>query len=155
MVLKPGQNMWRQCCSKNQIIVFWNSTEYVVPIWWFFLSFNSIQFDIYNYWVHCWMFKIQNLILFHIIWIHFQTLQLIFVYLKMPKTHCNVSFPLRTEGKIHYTRPFNMLKAIDRAEVCEFLYWLGCIQNRYGRKLLMWINTGSGARFKEEVSKTY
>lgn len=63
--------------------------------------------------------------------------KLIFVYLKMPKTHCNVSFPLRTEGKIHYTRPFDMLKAIDRAEVCEFLYWLGCIQNRYGRKLLV------------------
>lgn len=88
------------------------------------------------------MFKIQNLILFHII-LHFFTFSNLTVNIclsenaKKAKTHCNVSFPLRTEGKIHYTRPFDMLKAIIRAEVCEFLYWLGCIQNRYGRKLLM------------------
>ncbi|XP_052680208.1 uncharacterized protein LOC128160971 [Crassostrea angulata] len=61
--------------------------------------------------------------------------KLIFVYLKMPKEHRNLTFPLRTEGKIHYTRPFDMMKAEDRAEVCEFLYWLGCVQNRYGSKL--------------------
>lgn len=61
--------------------------------------------------------------------------KLIFVYLKMPKEHRNITFPLRTEGKIHYTRPFDMMKAEDRAEVCEFLYWLGCVQNRYGSKL--------------------
>uniref|UniRef100_A0A8W8LTL8 Uncharacterized protein n=1 Tax=Magallana gigas TaxID=29159 RepID=A0A8W8LTL8_MAGGI len=29
--------------------------------------------------------------------------KLIFVYLKMPKEHRNLTFPLRTEGKIHYT----------------------------------------------------
>ena len=43
---------------------------------------------------------------------------------------------LRTEGKIHYTKPYDMLKAEDRAEVCEFLYWLGCVQN-HGRWSLM------------------
>lgn len=53
----------------------------------------------------------------------------------MPKEHRNLTFPLRTEGKIHYTRPFDMMKAEDRAEVCEFLHWLGCVQNRYGSKL--------------------
>lgn len=43
-VLKPGQNMWRQCCSKNQIIVFWNSTEYFVPnlMVLFKLNINSV-----------------------------------------------------------------------------------------------------------------
>lgn len=59
----------------------------------------------------------------------------IFVYLKMPEEHQKTGFPLKTRGKIHYTRPFEMLKADDRAEVCEFLYWLGCIQNRHGREL--------------------
>lgn len=29
--------------------------------------------------------------------------KLIFVYLKMPKEHRNITFPLKTEGKIHYT----------------------------------------------------
>lgn len=53
----------------------------------------------------------------------------------MPKEHPNITFPLRTEGKIHYTRPFDMMNAEDRAEVGEFLYWLGCVQNRYGSKL--------------------
>ena len=66
--------------------------------------------------------------------------QLIFVYLRMPREHIeNVILckrPLQTEGKIHFTKPFDMLKAEDRAEVCEFLYWLGCVQN-HGRWSLM------------------
>lgn len=41
----------------------------------------------------------------------------------------NLNEPHRDKGKIHYTKPFDMLKAEDRAEVCEFMYWLGCIQN--------------------------
>lgn len=53
----------------------------------------------------------------------------------MPKEHRNITFPLRTEGKIHYTGPFDMMRVEDRAEVCEFMYWLGCVQNRYGSKL--------------------
>lgn len=58
--------------------------------------------------------------------------KLIFVHLKMPVEHItNRTDPPKTEGKIHYTRPFDMLKAEDRAEICEFLYWLGCIQNHY------------------------
>lgn len=77
------------------------------------------------------IFLIKTLLYFNT----FQTLQLIFLYLKMPKEHRNITFPLRTEGKIHYTRPVDMMKAEDRAEVCEFLYWLGCVQNRYGSKL--------------------
>ena len=48
--------------------------------------------------------------------------------------HCEK--PLKTEGKIHFTKPYDMLKAEDRAEVCEFLYWLGCFQNQ-GRWSLM------------------
>lgn len=59
----------------------------------------------------------------------------IFVYLKMPKEHQKAGFPLKRRGNIHYSRPFDMLKADDRADVCEFLYWLGCIQNRHGREL--------------------
>lgn len=59
----------------------------------------------------------------------------IFVYLKMPKEHQETGFPLKSRGNIHYSRPFEMLKADDRAEVSEFLYWLGCIQNRNGREL--------------------
>ncbi|XP_078327399.1 uncharacterized protein LOC111112178 isoform X2 [Crassostrea virginica] len=66
--------------------------------------------------------------------------KLIFVYLRMPREHIeNVILckrPLQTEGKIHFTKPFDMLKAEDRAEVCEFLYWLGCVQN-HGRWSLM------------------
>ena len=61
--------------------------------------------------------------------------QLIFVYLRMPREHIeNVILckrPLQTEGKIHFTKPFDMLKAEDRAEVSEFIYWLGCFQNEY------------------------
>lgn len=95
------------------------------------------------------MFLIQNFIL-----IHFQTLQLIFVYLKMPKEHRNITFPLRTEGKIHYTRPFDMMKAGDRAEVCEFLYlaWL-CPKPLWQQTLRM--NTGSDVMFKEQASIIY
>lgn len=59
----------------------------------------------------------------------------IFVYLKMPKEHHKAGSPLKSRGIIHYTRPFEMLKAADRAEVSEFLYWLGCIQNRHGKEL--------------------
>lgn len=59
----------------------------------------------------------------------------IFVYLKMPKEHHKAGSPLKSRGNIHYTRPFEMLKADDRAEVSEFLYWLGCIQNRHGKEL--------------------
>ncbi|XP_078327403.1 uncharacterized protein LOC111114503 isoform X3 [Crassostrea virginica] len=66
--------------------------------------------------------------------------KLIFVYLKMPEEHIisimDCKQPLKTEGKIHYTKPFDMLKAEDRAEVCDFLYWLGCVQN-HGRWSLM------------------
>lgn len=47
-----------------------------------------------------------------------------------------------------------MMKAEDRAEVCEFLYWVGCVQNRYGSKLF-WMNTGSDVMFKEEASIIY
>ncbi|XP_078327408.1 uncharacterized protein LOC111112179 isoform X1 [Crassostrea virginica] len=61
--------------------------------------------------------------------------KLIFVYLKMSKEHVlsitKCKKDLKTEGKIHYTKPYDMLKAEDRAEVCEFLYWLGCFQNEY------------------------
>nr|XP_034304642.1 uncharacterized protein LOC105321034 isoform X2 [Crassostrea gigas] len=59
----------------------------------------------------------------------------IFIYLKMPKEHHKAGSPLKSRGNIHYTRPFEMLKAADRAEVSEFLYWLGCIQNRHGKEL--------------------
>lgn len=62
----------------------------------------------------------------------------------MPKEHRNITFPLRTEGKIHYTLPFDMLKVENRAEVGEFLYWLGCVQNRHGSKM-----------FREEASIIY
>lgn len=86
------------------------------------MTFITIYFDVFD-------------TKLYFILIHLQTLQLIFVYLKMPKEHRNITFPLRTEGKIHYTRPFDMMKAEDRAEVCEFLYWLDCVQNRYGSKL--------------------
>lgn len=60
----------------------------------------------------------------------FMETKFFFVYLKMPKEDQEASFPLKNRGIIHYSRPFEMLKADDRAEVCEFLYWLGCIQNR-------------------------
>lgn len=53
----------------------------------------------------------------------------------MPKEHYKAGSPLKSRGNIHYTRPFEMLKADDRAEVSEFLYWLGCIQNRHGKEL--------------------
>nr|XP_022340934.1 uncharacterized protein LOC111135292 isoform X1 [Crassostrea virginica] len=66
--------------------------------------------------------------------------KLIFVYLIMPEEHIDSIMccekPLKTEGKIHFTKPYDMLKAEDRAEVCEFLYWLGCFQNQ-GRWSLM------------------
>ena len=70
----------------------------------------------------------------------------------MPEEHIisimDCKQPLTTEGKIHYTKPYDMLKAEDRAEVCEFLYWLGCVQN-HGRWSLM--NT-EGKQLKEQVS---
>lgn len=50
----------------------------------------------------------------------------------MPKEHYYsiiLNKPHRNKGNIHYTKPFDMLNAEDRAEVCEFMYWLGCIQN--------------------------
>lgn len=58
--------------------------------------------------------------------------KIIFVYLKMPKEHYYsiiLNKPHRDKGNIHYTKSFDMLNADDRAEVCEFMYWLGCIQN--------------------------
>lgn len=42
-----------------------------------------------------------------------------------------------------------MLKAEDRAEVCEFMYWLGCIQN-HGTPLMKDIEPDS--KVKEDVS---
>ena len=72
--------------------------------------------------------------------------------MRMPREHIEdiilCKQPLKTEGKIHYTKPYDMLKAEDRAEVCEFLYWLGCLQNQ-GRSSLM--NT-EGKTLKEQVS---
>ena len=61
--------------------------------------------------------------------------QLIFVYLKTEEEHIisilDCKIPFKTEGKIHFTKPYDMLKAEDRAEVSEFLYWLGCFQNEH------------------------
>nr|XP_034335227.1 uncharacterized protein LOC105325187 [Crassostrea gigas] len=57
--------------------------------------------------------------------------KIIFVYLKVTKEDFELlTLPLKSQGIIHYTRSFDMLKAEDRGEICEFLYWLGCIQNR-------------------------
>lgn len=57
--------------------------------------------------------------------------KIIFVYLKVTKEDFELlTLPLKSPGIIHYTRSFDMLKADDRGEICEFLYWLGCIQNR-------------------------
>ena len=69
----------------------------------------------------------------------------------MPWEHINSindKQPLKTEGKIHFTKPYDMLKAEDRAEVCEFLYWLGCVQN-HGRWSLM---STKGTQLTEQVS---
>lgn len=95
------------------------------------MTFITIYLNVFDTKLYFILIHFQTLQLIFV----YLTLQLIFVYLKMPKEHRNLTFPLRTEGKIHYTRPLDMMKAEDRAEVCEFLYWLGCVQNRYGSKL--------------------
>ena len=69
----------------------------------------------------------------------------------MPWEHINSindKQPLKTEGKIHFTKPYDMLKAEDRAEVCEFLYWLGIFQNE-GRWSLM---STEETQLEEQVS---
>lgn len=54
---------------------------------------------------------------------------IIFVFLKMKIE--SAELPLQDKGIIHYTRPFDILKKEDRGEIFEFMYWLGCIQNRF------------------------
>lgn len=56
-------------------------------------------------------------------------LQIVFVFLKMKIE--SAELPLQDKGIIHYTRPFDILKKEDRGEIFEFMYWLGCIQNRF------------------------
>lgn len=45
----------------------------------------------------------------------------------MLKEYRNIIFLFRIEGKIYYIRFLDMMKAEDRVEVCEFLYWFGCV----------------------------
>uniref|UniRef100_A0A8W8P6B8 Uncharacterized protein n=1 Tax=Magallana gigas TaxID=29159 RepID=A0A8W8P6B8_MAGGI len=64
--------------------------------------------------------------------------KIIFVYLKVKKEPDELLIlPLKSKGTIHYTRPYDILKAQDRGEVCEIFYWLGCAQNHCDRELLM------------------
>lgn len=64
--------------------------------------------------------------------------KIIFLYLKIQKEPGELLIlPLKNKGIIHYTKPFDILKAQDRGEVCEILYWLGCAQNHCDRELLL------------------
>lgn len=68
-------------------------------------------------------------VIHHIKSFYFLFLQIIFVFLKMKIE--SAELPLQDKGIIHYTRPFDILKKEDRGEIFEFMYWLGCIQNRF------------------------
>lgn len=64
--------------------------------------------------------------------------KIIFVYLKIKREPGELLIlPLKNKGSIRYTRPFDILNAQDRGEVCEILYWLGCAQNHCDRELLL------------------
>lgn len=64
--------------------------------------------------------------------------KIIFVYLKIKREPGELLIlPLKSKGIIQYTRPFDILKAQDRGDVCEILYWLGCVQNHCERELLL------------------
>ncbi|XP_061168237.1 uncharacterized protein LOC133177144 [Saccostrea echinata] len=60
--------------------------------------------------------------------------KLIFVLLKMSKEHSEGLFSgdkgtADDPGKIHYTEPFDILRAEDRSKIAEFMFWLGLVQN--------------------------